>query len=473
MPPEVARGQALTVLHTFAPVSGPAATNTEGANPSGGLSWSGGTLYGTATYGGGWGRGTVFAMDANGGGFIAAHNFTGGSDGANPLGGVTLSNNTLYGTASAGALSGAGTVFRVGADGTGFTSLHSFTVPVNDSFGFYTNSDGAYPQSGLLLWGNTLYGAANNGGTAGRGTLFAVGTNGTGFSTLHGFSSGTAGAYSSAGLILLGNTLYGTDYGNLGQGTIFAIHTDGAGFTNLYAFTSGHLNGNGILTNSDGANPRAKLILSGNSFYGTTAYGGISGQGVVFGVNTDGTALRTLHSFAAGGYNASGLFTNSDGANPAAELILSGSTLYGTTTAGGSSGNGTVFALDINGTAFTNLYNFTATPAYPQPQTNSDGANPSGGLVLSGYTLYGETASGGSWGNGTVFSLSFAPRLTIIPFGTGFRLTWPAKAAGFDYTGFKLQSAPAATGPFTNIPGATSPYTNFLAGAQRFYRLSQ
>src|SRR5438093_2067906 len=125
MPPDVARGQALTVLHTFAPVSGPAATNTEGANPSGGLSWSGGTLYGTATYGGGWGRGTVFAMDANGGGFIAAHNFTGGSDGANPLGGVTLSNKTLYGTASAGALPRAGTEFRVGADGTGFTSLRT------------------------------------------------------------------------------------------------------------------------------------------------------------------------------------------------------------------------------------------------------------------------------------------------------------------------------------------------------------
>jgi len=36
---------------------------------------------------------------------------------------------------------------------------------------------------------------------------------------------------------------------------------------------------------------------------------------------------------------------------------------------------------------------------------------------------------------------------------------------------FALQSAPAATGAYTNILGATSPYTNSMVGPQRFFLL--
>src|SRR5450759_1910741 len=72
-------------------------------------------------------------------------------------------------------------------------------------------------------------------------------------------------------------------------------------------------------------------------------------------------AFTALHSF-----------NNSDGASPFAGLILSGNTLYGTAYQGGSSGHGTVFAVNTNGTGFTNLHSFTATFNY----TNSDGANP-------------------------------------------------------------------------------------------------
>ena len=466
MPANRVMAQTFTVLHTFTAASGPNATNSDGANPSGGLILSGSALYGTAIYGGSSGWGTVFALNTNGTGFTTPYNFTGGNDGANPSAGVILSNNTLYGTASAGGSFGHGTVFAVNPNGTGFANLHSFTAPANDSFGFHTNSDGANPDAGLILSGSTLYGAANAGGRSGQGTVFAVNTTGSGFATLHSFSSGSGGAYSSAGLILLGNILYGTDYGNLGNGTVFAINTDGTSFTNHYAFTPGHLNGSSILTNSDGANPHAKLILSGNTLYGTAEHGGSSGNGTVFAINTDGSGFTTLHSFAAGAYNSFGLYTNSDGANPSAGLILSAN-------AGGSSGNGTVFMLKTDGTGFTNLHNFSATPRYPQAQINSDGAIPSAGLILAGYTLYGTAAYGGSSGNGTVFSLSFAPRLTITRFGTSVILTWPANVAGFDYTKFHLQSGPTVAGPFTNIPGATSHYTSPIGGAQQFFRLSQ
>ena len=91
-----------------------------------------------------------------------------------------------------------------------------------------------------------------------------------------------------------------------------------------------------------------------------------------------------------------------------------------------------------------------------------------------GNTLYG-TASDyfNDPRDGTVFSLSFRPQLTITASGTNVILSWPTNVAGFDYTGYTLQSAPALTGPFTNLPGATSPSTNPITGPQQFFRLKQ
>ena len=64
---------------------------------------------------------------------------------------------------------------------------------------------------------------------------------------------------------------------------------------------------------TDGANPYAGLILSAGALYGTAYSGGSSGQGTVFQVNTDGSNFITLHSFTAvPDFNA----TNSDGAAP-------------------------------------------------------------------------------------------------------------------------------------------------------------
>jgi len=104
-------------------------------------------------------------------------------------------------------------------------------------------------------------------------------------------------------------------------------------------------------TNSsgDGSGPYAGLVLSGNTLYGTTVSGGTSGNGTLFKVNVDGTGYALLHSF---NYSA--------GANPYAGLIAAGNTLYGTTRLGGSSGYGTVFAISTNGTGFTNLHKFSA-----------------------------------------------------------------------------------------------------------------
>jgi uncharacterized repeat protein (TIGR03803 family) len=265
------------------------------------------------------------------------------------------------------------------------------------------NSDGINPRAGLILSGGTVYGTTLVGGSFGDGTLFKVNTNGTGFAALHIFSAldfsgiGTPnsdGAFPRAPLVVSGGTLYGTArHGPSGWGTVFAIDTDATGFTNVYNFTGG----------SDGAQPDSGLILSGKVLYGT-AYSGGNGYGTVFALSTDGASFTTLYNFTGG----------NDGANPNGRLVLSGSTLYGTTSSGGSSGSGTVFAVDRNGSNFTNLYSFTATDQ--TYHTNSDGVGPGGSLILAGDTIYGMAIGGGSSAAGTLF--------TVHTNGTGFRTVY-------------------------------------------------
>jgi uncharacterized repeat protein (TIGR03803 family) len=283
------------------------------------------------------------------------------------------------------------------------------------------------------------------------------------FTTLHIFN-GSDGGWPFAGLILSSDTLYGTAQygGSSGNGTVFAVHTDGTGFTNLHNFTALDPT-HAYYSNSDGANTEAGLILSGNTLYGTARYGGSSGGGTVFALHTDGAGFTNLHSFTA--LSSPTPHTNSDGATPYAGLItnLSGNTLYGTAFVGGSSGNGTVFAIHTDGTGFTNLHSFTGI----------DGESPQAGLILTRNTLYGTTIYDYISGVGTVFSLSFRPQLSITPSGTNVILSWPTNVAGFDYTGYSLQSAPALAGTFTNLTAATSPYTNPITGPQQFFRLSQ
>src|SRR5437867_3017663 len=161
------------------------------------------------------GYGTVFAINTNGTGFT---NLVGS---VGSFGGLILSGDTLYGTAPTGGSSDNGRVFAVSTSGTGFTNMHSLTATDNNTG---TNIDGSHPYCGLILSGNTLYGTIQSGISTAGGTVFAVSTNGTSFRTLHIFTF-TDGAYLEGGLILSGNTLYGTaSYASIsGQGTVFSI----------------------------------------------------------------------------------------------------------------------------------------------------------------------------------------------------------------------------------------------------------
>jgi len=64
-----------------------------------------------------------------------------------------------------------------------FTTLHNFTAAAVGA----PNSDGAYPYAGLTLSGDTLYGTAYQGGNQGWGTVFRIKLDGSGFVTVHSF----------------------------------------------------------------------------------------------------------------------------------------------------------------------------------------------------------------------------------------------------------------------------------------------
>jgi uncharacterized repeat protein (TIGR03803 family) len=438
----------------------------DGSQPFAGLTLSGYTLYGATLLAGNSGDGTIFALNIDGSGFKALYNFSGFNDGFYAQGTPTVAGGVVYGTAHFGGAANNGTLFTLNADGTGFTILHTFSAgsgsPPNQ-----INSDGANPQAGLVLAAGTLYGTAVYGGSGGYGTVFAINADGVAFNTLHSFTAPSSVAETNAdganpygGLVLSGSTLYGTAHfgGTSGHGTVFAINADSSGFKTLHSFSS----------TNDGGAPFAGLVLSSNRLFGTALQGGTSGQGTLFALNSDGTAFTVLHAFSG----------TVDGANPAADLILSGTTLYGTTSYGGTFNNGTVFRLQTDGTGFTNLYSFSATSS--SAATNSDGANPYGRLTLAANSLYGTTKAGGSFGQGTVFSISVgpisAPSLALTLSGTNVILTWPS----LDFT-FRLESttnlaSPAGWTTVSPPPVLVSDQntvTNPLAGNHQFYRLIQ
>jgi uncharacterized repeat protein (TIGR03803 family) len=288
-----------------------------------------GDLYGTTWYEGAYGYGTVFEVNALGL-LKVLHNFTGGTDGANPSAGLisdaagNLYGTTLYGgDLSCNSGTGCGTVFKLTPSGKE-TVLYSFTGA----------ADGRFPQAGLVadvagnLYGTTIYGGdlSCNSGT-GCGTVFKVDRAGA-ETVLYSFTGGTDGQFPYAGLVrdpagdLFGTTSNG---GASAYGTVFEVDKAGTE-TVLHSFAAG----------ADGATPVAGLVIGGaGNLYGTTEGGGTHNSGTVFEVTASGTET-VLHSFNG----------QSGGANPNAGLLRdSAGNLYGTTLQGGVYLQGTVFKL--------------------------------------------------------------------------------------------------------------------------------
>jgi uncharacterized repeat protein (TIGR03803 family) len=257
---KINRAGSLTTVYRFCSVSG----CQDGANPSAGLlQASDGNFYGTTYNGGAYGLGTVFKI-TKAGVLTTVLSFN-GTNGSNPFFGSLIEGRDgyLYGTTITGGANNGGTVFRMTTVGK-LSRLYSFCAALNCA-------DGSNPYGGLVQGTDGyLYGTTSDGGN-GYGTAFKL-TGPRKLTTLHSFNF-TDGAYPEAGLV---QATDGNFYGTTPQGgadglggTLFMITPTGD-FTNLYSFCSkpNCADGNGAFSG---------LVQATNgALYGATFAGGTS-----------------------------------------------------------------------------------------------------------------------------------------------------------------------------------------------------
>jgi uncharacterized repeat protein (TIGR03803 family) len=320
---------------------------------------------------------------------------------------VQATDGSLYGTAAAGGTYGYGAIFRITPDGA-LTSIYSFCPQAGCA-------DGIGPNTALVQASNgDFYGTTVAGGSTtvncfpnvGCGTVFKITPNGT-LTTLYRFCSlsNCADGVQPNGVIqATDGNFYGTTFlggsgsGDLGSGgTLFRI-TPGGALTTLYNFCA---------VTSAGCNPQAGLVqASDGNLYGTTFSGGTHLGGTIFKRALGGT-LTTLYNFCS----QAGC---TDGEEPAAPLIqASDGDLYGTTYAGGASGDqrvnsGSIFKISLGGT-LTTLYSFCA---------NGDcttGADLKTGLLQgTDGNFYGTQPFAGPNGGGSVFQVTQSGNFTTL-----------------------------------------------------------
>jgi uncharacterized repeat protein (TIGR03803 family) len=265
-------------------------------------------------------------------------------------------------------------------------------------YSFGNNPDGAGPAATLFQASDGfLYGTAGGGGATANGTVFRISPAGA-FHLVYSFTNGTDGQHPAASLVqgrdgnLYGTTTFG---GSNCFGTVFRL-TPGGAITPVYSFSAG----------TDGAIPMAGLVLGKDgNLYGTTFGGNTPSKGSVYRISTNGV-FTSLHAFTGG----------ADGGKPQAPLIQAADgNLYGTTSQGGATSNGTIFRITPAG-ALTVIYSFT---------NGTDGAAPQAGLVQGGDGyFYGAAKNGGGNSLGTIFRVStngaFTTLHTFSPAPEGF-----------------------------------------------------
>jgi uncharacterized repeat protein (TIGR03803 family) len=328
-----------TVLYSFT-------AGSDGGAPSGVIADDTGALYGTGLIGGAAGAGVVYRLTPNGSGYdeSAIYSFAGGSDGSEPD--ATLiadANGNLYGTTlDGGGTCSCGVVFELTPGKSGYAQKVLYT--------FQGGSDGANPSSELLLGANgVIFGTTDYGGPASVGTVFKLKPTKNGYveKVLYAFKGGADGEFVASGLVadaagaLYGTTLQGGAYN---RGVVYKL-VPGTQSTEsvIYDFRSGR----------DGAYPEGTPLLdSRGNFYGATQGGGMNNCSGLEGCG----AVYELKLLTSGDYKERVLYRFAgppDGAVALAHLVFGKNhTLYGTTDFGGNlncdvddGGCGTVFSL--------------------------------------------------------------------------------------------------------------------------------
>jgi len=354
------------------------------------------------------------------------HNFGSGNDGQLPSGPVAIGKGgVLYGTTQYGG-NGPSCVFGYQGCGTVFslTPPGSAGGPWSETvlYNFTGGTDGGVSTEGLAVADNgVIYGAAARGGDAAcsfdGGAVSSVVTHVTAdpdVFTVPAITVTFGNAPNNIYADVLGRLplRIHRKHGTNGCGVIFAL-TPPASPGDPWEENVLH-----TFTGADGASPNS-ITLDGNGvLYGTTFGGGSNSCTYVPDLGC-GMAYSLSPPSSPGGewtFQLLARFTGVSGpSNPAAGLLISGGVLYGTSENGGNpsyAGLGTVFSL-VPPISIHDPWEVVMLHSFNHPE--SDGANPSGALVMDGNgVLYGTTQNGGFGecsatgvsGCGTVFTLS-------------------------------------------------------------------
>jgi uncharacterized repeat protein (TIGR03803 family) len=368
------QSQTFKVIHSFT------AKGDDGGSPYGGpVLDHKGNLYGTTYTGGLYGAGSVYELSPNGSGwkYTSLHSFAGGADGDGPgFGTLARHNGRLFGTTEGGANFGA--AFRVGPCKT------VCAEKIMRSFG--TGTDGAEPIGGVVFdEAGNFYGTTLLGGATGNGAVYEVTPSGE--SVIYSFAGGddATNVVAAPTLDSHGN-LYGTSSfgGTNGVGAVYELSPSESGWTETILY-----NFQGL---SDGQNPVGGVILDeAGNIYGGTFDGGINGGGTVYELSPSGGTwtINILYSFV-GGYGG-----------PYNKLAFdTKGNLYGATEGEGANGLGLVFKLTpSNGNwEFTDLYDFPG---------GNKGGQPYGGVAVDKQgNIFGTADLGGKDNQGVVFEIT-------------------------------------------------------------------
>ena len=262
-----------------------------------------------------------------------------------------------------------GTVFEVAAGTKAIKTLASFNG--NQGAWMYY----AYQQPGLAVDSNgNVFGTTRGGGDESAGSIFEIAAGSHTVTTLASFDVATTGLTPNGGLLLAGGVLYGTAHagGANGDGTVFSFPIGGNA-----------INVVGTFDGTNGTAPNPGMLLSGGTLYGTSTRGGSNfNTGTVFSVPAAGGTITALAAF-------------SNQAQTTGNLVLSGGFLYGI--------DSDIYDVPVAGGTISVAATFNGT---------TEGGIPVGGLFQDGSTIVGVTETGGSIGEGLIYS--FTPSSNAI-----------------------------------------------------------